>query len=70
MAHVIRSDLGSPDSDGVYRVLDTWPDSNRLGPARGMCAGQRFLRDPMLSVCSATWVGSNQVITAGHCVYI
>ena len=48
-------------------MLDDYPDSRRLGPARGMCAGQRFLRHPRLSDCSATWVGSDQVITAGHC---
>ena len=68
MAHVIRSDLGSPDSDGVYRVLDDYPDSSRLGPYRGMCDDQRFVRDPTLSYCSATWIGEDRVITAGHCV--
>ena len=68
MAHVIRSDLGSPDSDGVYRVLDDYPDSSRLGPYRGVCDDQRFVRDPTLSYCSATWIGEDRVITAGHCV--
>ena len=68
MAHVIRSDLGSPDSDGVYRVLDDYPEFDRLGPARGVCDDQRFVRDPTLSYCSATWIGEDRVITAGHCV--
>ena len=53
----------------MYRVLDDYPDSSRFGPYRSMCASQRFLRDPTLSTCSATWVGSDQVITAGHCVH-
>lgn len=68
MAHVLRSDLGSPDSGGVYRALETYPDGLRLGPIRGMCAGQRFLTNPRWSYCSATWVGGDNVITAGHCV--
>ena len=69
MAHIFRSDLGSPDSDGVYRVLDDYPDSSRLGPARNMCPNQKFLQHPRLSYCSATLVGNSHVITAAHCVW-
>ena len=69
MAHVIRSDLGSPDSDGVYRMLDDYPDSFRLGPSRNLCPNQKFLQHPRLSYCSATLVGNSHVITAAHCVW-
>ncbi|EOD24451.1 hypothetical protein EMIHUDRAFT_238496 [Emiliania huxleyi CCMP1516] len=69
MAQVPIADLGSPDSDGIYRVLDDYPDYLRLGPSLNMCDGERFLRDPRLSRCSATLVGPSQVITAGHCVW-
>ena len=51
-------------------MLDDYPEFGRLGPARGMCDDQRFVRDPRLSYCSATWISEDRAITAGHCVYI
>ena len=68
VSHVKVSDLGSPDTGGVYRVLDSYPDDDRLGPYWNMCDGQRFVRHPTLSSCSGTLVGADQVITAGHCM--
>ena len=68
MAHVKKTALGSPDSRGVYRVLDNYPDDNRLGQYYNLCEGERFLRHPRLARCSATLVGPGQVITAAHCV--
>jgi len=68
VSHVEVSDLGSPDTGGVYRVLDSYPDDDRLGPYWNMCDGQRFVRHPTLSSCSGTLVGADQVITAGHCM--
>ena len=64
MAHVKKTALGSPDSRGVYRVLDNYPDDNRLGQYYNLCEGERFLRHPRLARCSATLVGPSQVITA------
>ena len=68
MVHITRADLGAPDSHGIYRILDDYPDSLRLGPVRNMCDGQKFLRQPRLGYCSATLVSPTGVITAGHCV--
>ena len=64
MAHLKKTALGSPDSRGVYRVLDNYPDDNRLGQYYNLCEGERFLRHPRLARCSATLVGPSQVITA------
>ncbi|EOD10671.1 hypothetical protein EMIHUDRAFT_465208 [Emiliania huxleyi CCMP1516] len=68
MVHITRADLGAPDSHGIYRILDDYADSLRLGPVRNMCDGQKFLRQPRLGYCSATLVSPTGVITAGHCV--
>ena len=68
MVQTTRSALGSPDSNGVFRVLESWPESWRLGPQYNMCPGQRYMQQPTLGHCSATLVGPAQVITAGHCV--
>jgi hypothetical protein len=40
----------------------------RLGNRAGLCAEERFAEQPAPAQCSGTLMGSNLVLTAGHCV--
>jgi V8-like Glu-specific endopeptidase len=39
-----------------------------LGQQQNLCAGQRFTDDPAVSICSATLIDDDLVLTAGHCM--
>ena len=69
---VARSDvtLQLPDSSGALHFLDVgvYPDSDRLGASKGMCAGQSFMMDPTL-VRSAVLEDSRQFVELRHTMF-
>eukprot|EP00299_Pterocystis_sp_00344_P014851 c7385_g1_i1.p1 GENE.c7385_g1_i1~~c7385_g1_i1.p1 ORF type:complete len:617 (-),score=143.82 c7385_g1_i1:37-1683(-) len=54
----------------MYTFLEkgVYPDSDRLGTARSLCSGQKYMLDPTASWCSGTLIAPDRIITAGHCV--
>jgi len=62
-----RDDLEKIDDGGIYK-LSAWPIDERHGAQYNMCDGERYLKQPSLGHCSATLVGPDRMITAGHCI--
>ena len=50
------------DSNGEYQV------SGSSLQSRGMCASERFAKQPTAARCSGFFVGEDLLVTAGHCV--
>ncbi|EOD13863.1 hypothetical protein EMIHUDRAFT_212395 [Emiliania huxleyi CCMP1516] len=62
-----RDDLEKIEDGGIYK-LSAWPIDERHGAQYNMCDGERYLKQPSLGHCSATLVGPDRMITAGHCI--
>lgn len=62
-----RDDLKKIEDGGIYK-LSAWPIDERHGAQYNMCDGERYLKQPSLGHCSATLVGPDRMITAGHCI--
>lgn len=42
--------------------------SRPIGPAYGLCSGERFVNSASLGFCTAFLIKPNQIMTAGHCI--
>ncbi len=63
VAMIANSAFASVSNSGVrFRSGGTYGSNNAL------CAGERFANHPDIASCSGTLVGTDLVLTAGHCV--
>jgi len=61
VAAVMSGDM--PVENGLVKL-----DLHAIGPAYSLCASERFYNQPADSFCTASLVGPDLMLTAGHCV--
>lgn len=63
VALIYRTDITASATAGKSDIK-----AEAYGPSRGLCADQPFRDEPIGAYCSGFYVGSDMIVTAGHCI--